>query len=73
MIAFDFDFDVDHRKYQPKFYGYIPDDNGLRGRCYVLMTFISILHNVSRSVGVALLFAAAGKSMALMFIGGEVS
>jgi len=31
MIAFDMDVDVPHRKFQPKFYGYLPDNSGLRG------------------------------------------
>jgi len=38
MISFDMDVDVPYRKNQPKFYGYIPDDNGLRGRYFMLMT-----------------------------------
>ena len=40
-IAFNMDVDVPHRKNQPKFYGYIPGDNGLRGRCFALMTLIN--------------------------------
>jgi len=63
--------DVHHRKNQPKFYGYIPNDHGLRGRCFVLMTLISSLHNLSRSLGCALL-ALSGAEMALPFIGGEI-
>ena len=51
MIAFDYDVDVPHRRDQPKFYGYIPDDIGARGRCFMLMTLISSLHNLGRSVG----------------------
>ena len=50
MIAFDIDVDVPHRRNQPKFYGYIPDDNGLRGRCFTLMTLSSALHNINRSI-----------------------
>jgi len=71
LLAFDFDVDVPHRKNQPKFYGYIPDDNGLRTRCFVLMTLISALHNVSRSVGCALL-ATCDKELVVVFVGGEV-
>jgi len=70
MIAFDMDVDLPHRKNQPKFYGYIPNDNGLRGRCFVLMTLMSALHNLSRSLGCALL-AYSDAEMALLFIGGE--
>ena len=72
MIAFDFDVDVPHRRSQPKFYGYIPDDNGARGRCFMLMTLISSLHNLSRSLGCALLAAAGNKGLILYFVGGEL-
>jgi len=71
MIAFDFDVDVPRRKNQPKFYGYIPNDNSLRGRCFILMTLMSSLHNLSRSLGCALL-AFSDAEMALLFIGGEI-
>jgi len=30
IIAFALDTDLDHRTSQPKFYGYIPEDNNLR-------------------------------------------
>ena len=36
MIVFDKDVDVVGRRAQPLFYGYIPDHNGLRNRCFVL-------------------------------------
>jgi len=68
MIAFDLDVDVSHRRAQPLFYGYIPDDNGLRGRCFVLMTMISTLHNVSRSLGVALLAASSNNILIIYFV-----
>jgi len=71
MIAFDMDVDVPHRKAQSKFYGYIPNDNSLRGRCFVLMTLMSSLHNLSRSLGCALLVFSDAE-MALLFIGGEI-
>ena len=72
MIAFDKDIDVVGRRKQPLFYGYIPDDNGLRERCFVLMTMISALHNVSRSLGVALLAASGNKMLVVYFVGGEI-
>ena len=71
MIAFDMDVDVPHRKNQPKFYGYIPNDNSLRGRCFILMTLMSSLHNLSRSLGCALL-AFSDPDKVLHFIGGEI-
>ena len=72
IISFDMYVDVAHRKVQPKFYGYIPDDNGLRGRCFALMTLISALHNVSRSLGCALLAAGDGR-LVVVFVGGEIT
>jgi len=71
MIAFDNDVDTEGRKGQPRFYGYIPDDNGLRGRCFTLMTLIGMLHNLSRSVGCALL-AVTDKNLLFAFVGGEI-
>jgi len=71
-IAYDMDIDVAYNKTQPNFYGYIPDDIGARGRCFILMTMISTLHNMTRSLGYALLIAlSSGKSLAALFIGGE--
>jgi len=52
------------------FYGYLPDDNGLRGRCFVLMTVISAIHNLSRSLGVALLASSSDNMLAVY--GGEL-
>ena len=73
MISFDSDVDVAHRKNQSKMYGYIPNDNGERGLCFVLMTLISALHNVSRSAGCALLAAAPGNNLVMLFVGGELT
>ena len=71
MIAFDFDVDVPHRKVYPLFYGFIPNDHALRSRCFVLMTLISTLHNLSRSVACALL-AIQDKRLMVAFFGGEM-
>ena len=72
VIAFDKDVDAQGRKSQPKFYGYIPDDHGLRSRCFLLMTLISALHNLSRSIGYALVAASGGVTMVLSFVGCEM-
>jgi len=71
MIAFDMDVDNDRRKYQPKLYGYIPEDNSARHRCLALMTLISTLHNLSRSLGCALL-AATNVELLVIFVCGEM-
>ena len=72
LMSFDKDVDVDCRTFFPEFYGYIPDNNGTRGRCFLLMTLISSLHTLSRSVGCSLLAASGGASLVLPFIGGEM-
>jgi len=72
MIAFDKDVDVVGRKAQPEFYGYIPDNNSLRTRCFALMTLTSALHNLSRSLGCALLVKASGRTLVVLFVGGEL-
>ena len=38
----------------------------------MLMTLISALHNLSRSVGCALLALTSGKTLVLFFVGGEM-
>ena len=72
LIAFDLDVDVKKRMNQPKFYGYVPDDYQKRARCFVLMTIISTLHNISRSIGCALLVNIGGKRLFTYFVCGEL-
>ena len=72
IIAFDRDVDPQGRKINPTFYGYIPDDHRLRSRCFMMMTVMSTCHNLSRSVGCALLAASGGTTMVLSFFGGEM-
>ena len=52
---------------------YIPDYNGLRDRCFVLMTVIGALHNLSRSVGCVLLVLSSRENLILYFVGGEMA
>jgi hypothetical protein len=72
MISFDMDVDLPHRKMQPKFYGYVPDDHSARGRTFMLMTAISAIHNLSLSVGCAM-FALADMDLLFSFVGGEIA
>ncbi|GMI55140.1 hypothetical protein ScalyP_jg1269 [Parmales sp. scaly parma] len=72
MVSFDYDVDVAHRKNQPKFCGMIPDDNGARGRSFFLMTAISALHNISRSVGCAMMMTG-DRTLFVWLIGGELT
>ena len=71
MITFDMDVSVSERKNQPNFFGFIPDDHAKRGSCFFLMMIISTFHNLSRSIGLALL-AASGWKTAVYFVGGEI-
>ena len=71
MIAYDFDTDQPHRATQPLFYGYIKNGSEQRGRTFLLMTMISSLHNLSRSLGYAIL-AVVDLNLALKFFVGEV-
>ena len=72
MISFDSDIGVAGRKINPTFNGYIRDDHASRGRCFFLMTIMSTLHNLSRSIGCALLAASlSGKTNLFYFVGGE--
>ena len=72
IVTFDKDVDAQSREKQPNFYGFIPNDHGLRSRCFMLMTLMSACHNLSRSIGCALLAASGGATMVLSFVGGEV-
>ena len=73
LISFDKDVDVLGRKNQPAFYGYLPDYHATRGRCFFLMMIMSALHNLSRSIGCALLAASSsGKMNLFFFLGGEM-
>ena len=73
LITFDKDVDARSRKKEPAFNGFIPDDNGLRGRCFTLMTLMSALHSLSRSFGCAFLGASSSGKMTLVyFVVGEM-
>ena len=72
IIAFDKDVDTKGRTKNKSFYGYIPDDYTKRGSCFILMTFMSASHNISRSVGCALLAITGGNTLLTIFIGGEI-
>ena len=47
----------------------IPDDNGARGRCFFLMTATSTLHNISRSMGCAMMMTGDKTSFVWLIVG----
>jgi len=71
MMAFDLDTSEKQRQKQPMFYGFIKNGSDQRGRTYFLMTMMSTMHNLSRSLGYAIL-AVSDKNLALRFFVGEV-
>jgi len=73
LISFDMDIDIPHRRVQPTFFGYIPDDSGLRGRCFILIMLMGAVQNVNRSVGCVLLLTSKTRLLAIFLIGGEIS
>jgi len=68
IISFNMDVDPKRRRSQPQFYGYVPIDRGGRNRCFCLMVVMATLHNISRSVGCALLFACESPQKNNLFL-----
>jgi len=59
MISYDMDVSVTTRKEVPLFYGYIKDSNTERGITFVLLILLASLHNLSRTIGTALLLSVS--------------
>ena len=59
MISYDMDVSVANRKEVPLFYGYIKDGNTERGITFVLLILLASLHNLSRTIGIALLLSVS--------------
>jgi len=59
LISFDMDVSVANRKEVPLFYGYIKDSNTERGITFVLLIMLASLHNLSRTIGTALLLSVS--------------
>jgi len=59
MVSFDMDISVANRKEVPLFYGYIKDSNTERGITFVLLILLAAFHNLSRTIGTALLLSVS--------------
>ena len=59
MVSFDMDISLANRKEVPLFYGYIKDSNTERGITFVLLLLLASLHNLSRTIGTALLLSVS--------------
>jgi len=71
MISYDQDTSVANRKKNPEFYGYVKDTNLERSSTFVVMILLAAFHNLSRTIGTALLFAVSG-STTFVFLGAEM-
>jgi len=61
MISFDMDVSVANRKEVPLLYGYIKDSKFERGITFILLLLLASLHNLSRTIGTALLLSVSGR------------
>ncbi|GMI60930.1 hypothetical protein ScalyP_jg2190 [Parmales sp. scaly parma] len=57
MISYDMETSVANRREVPLFYDYIGDTNFSRGVTFMLLLILAALHNLSRTIGTAMLFA----------------
>jgi len=65
------DASPDQRKKIPDFYGFMRDSNFERAATFVVMFLLAGLHNLSKSIGVALLLVVSGKTT-LVVLAGEM-
>ena len=59
MISYDMDVSVANRHEVPLFYGYIKDGSTERGITFILLILLASLHNLSRTIGTALLLSVS--------------
>jgi len=71
VMSYDFDASPDQRKKIPDFYGFMGDTNFERTATFVVMFLLAGLHNLSKSLGVALLLAVSGQTT-LVVLAGEM-
>jgi len=71
VMSFDFDASPDQRKKIPDFYGFMRDSNFERAATFIVMFLLAGLHNLSKSIGVALLLAVSGQTT-LVVLAGEM-
>ena len=69
VISLDMDASPDQRKKIPDFYGFMRDSNFERSATFVVMFLLAGLHNLSKSIGVALLLAVSGETTLLVLAG----
>jgi len=71
-LSYDVDVSVKNRKKNPEFYGYVKDSNLERISTFVVMMLLAAFHNLSRTIGTALLLAVSGTTT-FIFLGAEMA
>jgi hypothetical protein len=69
MLSYDMDVSMDHRKKIPEFYGFIGDTPFLRGATFIVMILLASLHNLSKTIGIALLMVVSTQVTMLVLAG----
>ena len=72
VVSFDFDVSVAYRKKNPEFYGYVKDTNLRRSSTFLVMMLLAAFHNLSRTIGTALLLAVSGP-ITFVIMGAEMA
>jgi len=72
MISYDQDVSVKNRKKNSEFYGYVKNTNLERTSTFVVMMLLAAFHNLSRTIGTALLLAVSG-STTFVIMGAEMA
>jgi len=69
VMIFDMDASPDQRKKMPDFYGFMADTNFERTATFFVMFLLAGLHNLSKSIGVALLLVVSGETTLIVLAG----
>ena len=69
VMSYDMDASPEQRKKIPDFYGFMRDTNFERAATFLVMFLLAGLHNLSKSIGVALLLAVSGQTTLLVLAG----
>jgi len=72
MVSYDQDVSVANRKKNPEFYGYVKDTNLERTSTFLVTMLLAAFHNLSRTIGTALLLAVSG-STTFVVMGAEMA
>ena len=72
LVSYDQDVSAANRKKNPGYYGYVKDTNLERSSTFVVMMLLAAFHNLSRTIGTALLLAVSGTTT-FVIMGAEMA